>query len=561
MSRFQNGKKLFATTDFWGNIFRYQGFMNKRQLDGLNKQLALLGVKRHQWLVDTTETYYDEYPLGFDLLAEAVKSAHAHELEFYAVIKPFEAGGYSPFLPLTMPFPKDAVAFKDLHGICPVARPFAVKNPQMNLKRKPGTFEFNGPVTAIRLVKGDDKPTRIKQEHLSIKTSPTNNKFIQYNGPVSFYETVEWKFRFPKWRECRVLHLEGLKIPEHHKYILIECSLADNSGDFSNENENIIELLGSDEDILPHTLSPGRITWDEHNKSIYQSDLFPLLFRYFQLPEVQKEIENQQRMEEHYSDFFYFLKSGFQLTDWTILDKQGYIAVACGKPQYMLGNLHPIYPEVCQHWLDLTQFCLDRGVDGVSFRVANHTRSPESWEYGFNEPVLEASAGKTDYPTISRINGNAYTKFLREAKQLVKSCGKTMMVHLNAEMLMPDNRGRQSPLPPNFEWQWENWVNEIADELEFRGGYMLRPWNLTKALDIFSTVTRAANKPIYYQSDFHSMTNSGGRMVRKIQETELVKSHKGLDGLVLYTTNNYTQIDNNGAVEIMPFIKEAMKSY
>ena len=227
----------------------------------------------------------------------------------------------------------------------------------------------------------------------------------------------------------------------------------------------------------------------------------------------------------------------------------------------MLGNLHPIYPEVCRHWLDLTQFCLDRGVDGVSFRVANHTRSPESWEYGFNEPVLEASAGKADYPTISRINGNAYTKFLREAKQLVKSCGKTMMVHLNAEMLMPDNRGRQSPLPPNFEWQWETWVSEIADEVEFRGGYMLQPWNLNKALDIFSAATRAANKPLYYQSDFHSMTNSEGRMVQKKQETEMVKSHQGLDGLVLYTTNNYTQTDSNGSVEIMPFIKEGIKTY
>src|SRR6056297_378181 len=74
----QREKKLFASTDFWGNIFRYQGFMNKSQLNDLNKELALLGVTRHQWLVDTTETYYDNYPLGFDLLEEAVKSAHAH---------------------------------------------------------------------------------------------------------------------------------------------------------------------------------------------------------------------------------------------------------------------------------------------------------------------------------------------------------------------------------------------------------------------------------------------------------------------------------------------------
>jgi hypothetical protein len=561
MNRFQNGKKLLATTDYWGNIFRYQGFMTKSQLDDLNKKLSLLGVTRHQWLVDTTETYYDEYPLGFDLLAEAVKSAHAHGLEFFAVIKPFEAGGYSPFLPLTMPFPENAVAFKDLHGICPVATPFASENPQMNLKRKPGTYEFNGPVTAIRLIKSDDNPTRIKPEHLSVKTSSTNNNFIHYNWPVSFRETIEWRFRFPKWRECRVLHLEGFKIPENHKYILIECSLADNSGDFSNENGNILELVRTGGEIVPHTLSTGRITLEEHNKSIYQSELKKQLFRYFHLTEVQREIEDKQKMREHYRDFYNFFESGFQLSDWTTLDKQGFIAAAFGKPEYMLGNLHPIYPEVRRHWLDLTQFCLDCGVDGISFRVANHTRSPESWEYGFNEPVLEASAGKTDYPTISSINGNTFTKFLREARQLVKSQGKTMMVHLNAEMLMPDNRGRQSPLPPNFEWQWENWVNEIADELEFRGGYMLQPWNLNKALDLFSAATRAANKPLYYQSDFHSMTNSEGRMLRKKQEVELVKNHQGFDGLVLYTTNNYTIMNENGGIEVLPFLKNALRSY
>jgi len=55
------------------------------------------------------------------------------------------------------------------------------------------------------------------------------------------------------------------------------------------------------------------------------------------------------------------------------LEKDGYIAVACGKPEYMLGNLHPIYPEVRQHWCDLLRYCLDRGADGVNIRTANHT--------------------------------------------------------------------------------------------------------------------------------------------------------------------------------------------
>ena len=104
----------------------------------------------------------------------------------------------------------------------------------------------------------------------------------------------------------------------------------------------------------------------------------------------------------------------------------------------MFGNLHPIYPEVRRHWLDLTRYCLDRGADGWSiFRVANHVRPADPWEYGFNEPVLEAAGGKTDIATISRINGNAYTQFLREARELLTSRGKRMTVHLHSGMLRP----------------------------------------------------------------------------------------------------------------------------
>ncbi len=553
-------KKLFATTDYFGNIFKYQSFMDEAQLDDLHRILASLGVTRHEWLFDTTEGFYENYPHGFDLLAKAVQSAHAHGIEFFAVIKPFEDGGYPPLLPLTMPFPEGAVAFKDMRGICPVARPFASQHPCTSLQRRPGTAECRGPVKAIRLVKSNDQPTRINAEHLSIWTSSSNNDFQRYQGPVSFRESIEWRFRFPKWRQCRILAFEGLEIPREHGYILVRCSLADPGGDFSNENGNIIELVGPDEKILPHTLSSGPISWEDH-KNFYHSELMKQLFRYLQLPEVQAEIRNTDKMHEHYQDYFSFYESDLELRDWTTLDQAGYVAAACGKPEYMLGNLHPIYPEVREHWLDLTRYCLDRGVDGIHFRVANHTRSPEYWDYGFNEPVLEAANGKTDTATISRINGDAYTTFLRQARELVKSRGKTMGIHLNPLMIRPDDRDRPPALPPNFEWQWQIWVREIADEFEFRGGYMQRPWNLKKVLDIFSHATQAVNKPLYYQSDFHSMTNMEGRLQRRKEEIDLVKEYPGLDGYVLYTTNNYTKINENREIELLPFMEKAIKTH
>ena len=552
-------KKLFATTDYTDNVLINNSLMSISQLDDLHRGLAEMGVTRHQWIHDSFWGIDEEYPHGFDILAEAVQSAHAHGIEFYALLKPFEGGGFSFFLPHSMPFNEDSVAFKDLRGICPIASKYASEHPEMNLKRKPGTYEFDTVVKAIRLVKWNDAPTRIREEHLSIFTSPTNNEFVPYHGDVSFRETVEWRFRFPKWRRCRIIHLENLNIPAEHRYILIKSLLADGGGDFRNEKGNIIELIGANDEVIPHTLSTGPVDFETHDKALYQSRFMKQLVPYLRSPAVHEEMADEEKLRTHYENFYNFGR--YELTDWMSLDGQGYIAAACGKPEYMAGNMHPVYPEVRRHWLDLVSHCLERGVDGINFRVANHTRISDHWDYGYNEPVLDASDGKTDYPTISRINGNAYTQFLREARELIKDRGKGLTIHLHAGMLITDERGRLPVLPPNFEWQWETWVKEIADALELRGSWTLRPWNLQKALDIFSNRTRAAGKPFYYQSDFHTMTNDEGRKHCKSYEVDLVKSHPGIDGFVLYETANYTHINHNGAIEVKPFLREALKPY
>jgi hypothetical protein len=557
------GKTLLATTDYVDNILVNKSFMDRGQLDDLHKYLARLGITRHQWIVDTIGTEYDNNPDGFDPLAEAAEFAHKHGLEFYAEIKPFEGGGFGIILPHTMPFPKGTPAFKDIRGIFPLARVFAAENLHMNLKRRPGTFEFTGPVTAIRLVKSDDLPTRVKDEHLSIWSSPTNNRFEPYNGPVSFRETVEWRYHFPKWRLCRILHLEGLLLPDEHVYILVKCSLTGSGADFSNEAGSILEISGPDEKIIPYTMSTGPVGLDLHNERYYQSRLQTTLIRYLQMPEVQAEIQDPQKMQEHYRDFYGFTTYRDRITDTKTLDSDGFIAAACGKPEYMLGNLHPIYPEVREHWLELVRYCLERNVDGINFRVGNHTYSSEYWDYGFNEPVLEASQGKTDYPTVSRINGDAYTRFLRQARDLVKKHNKGLMHHLHVLLINPDDRERNPmiSLLPNFEWQWKTWVREIGDEFHFRGSWTLRPWNLNKALDAFSASAKAVNKPIYFQSDFHGMKNNEGRRQSRLNEIELVKKHPGLSGYILYTSNNYTIMNEDDKIEVLPFMKSALRSY
>ncbi|HAZ02169.1 MAG: hypothetical protein A2W90_23795 [Bacteroidetes bacterium GWF2_42_66] len=555
------GKKLIATTDYFDNIIGSKFLFGRKHLDALHKYLASIGVTRHQWIVEMIWNFYDPQPNGFDLLAEAVKSAHKHGLEFYAELKPFEGGSFGNALPHSMPFAKETYSLRDIRGIYPSARPFVAENPHLCLKRRPGTYEATGPVSAIRLVKNDDKPTRIKPEHLSIWTSQQNNGFVKYNGPVSFRESVEWRPVFPKSKECRIIHLEGLQLPANHKYILIRCDKADPGGNFTNERGSIVELTSSDGNMIPSILSMGTVNYDDLRQE-YENNLYEKITRYFQNPEVREEFTNREKAEKHYCDFYSF-DERIQITAPYTLDKEGYVAVACGKPEYMLGNLHPIYPEVRKHWLDMISFCLERGVDGINIRHSNHTRSPEDWEYGFNDAVIEAAGGRTDYPTIRRINGNAYTQFLREARELVKSWNKTFVIHLYSQMLMPDDRsGRTNYIPPNFEWQWKTWIREIADELEFRGAWMLRPENLRQVLETFAVETSDANKPFYFQGNMKELGLNGPYEYKFTRnELEMVQNNPAYSGFVLYETANFTRVKENADLEESPDLEKLLKNY
>lgn len=557
------GKKLIATTDYIDNIIWSKFLFERKHLDALHKYLASIGVTHHQWMFQPIWKVYERRHDSFDLLSEAVKSAHSYGLYLYAELKPFEGGGSGYALPHSMPFPKETYALRDMRGIYWSAHPFVAENPHLCLKRRPGTYEANEPVAAIRLVKNDDQPIRVKPEHLSIWTSHQNNGFVKYNGPVSFRESVEWRPMFPKSKNCRIIHLEGLQFPAGHKYILIRYELADRNRNFTNERGSIVELSGPDGQNIPFILSTGPVAYHTHREQ-HDTYLCDEIVRYFQNPEVKEEFTNRAKAEKHYRDFYSF-DERIRINVPYTFDKEGYVAAACGKPEYMLGNLHPIYPEVRKHWLEMIRFCLERGVDGINIRHSNHTRSPEDWEYGFNDAAIEAAGGRTDYPAIRRVNGNAYTQFLREARDLVKSYNKSLIIHLYSQMLMPDDRiGRTNYLPPNFEWQWETWVKEIADELEFRGAWTFRPENLRQVLETYSAITQKANKPFYFQGNMKELSSAfdGSSRYRFTQEElEMVQNQPEYHGFVLYETANFTRINENADLDGNTDLEKLLKNY
>jgi hypothetical protein len=552
-----HGKKLLATTDYTDNIGH--GLFTRAHLDSLHNYLKSIGVTRHQWIVDTIWNLYDQPQDGFDLLAEAVRSAHQHGMEFYAEIKPFEGGGFTDVLPHSLPLPDKKNAVKDIRGIHYLVRPFVAEHPHLCLQRRPGTCQFEGPITAIRLVKRDDKPTRVRPEHLSIWTSRVNSGFRKYDGPLSFRESVEWRPCFPKSQNCRILHMEKLQIPQDHAYVLIKCSGADHNGDFNNERGKIIEMENRNGDEIPFIVSTGPAAF-ETQRDNFNREPFSRIVRYVQQPEVQKLFADPEACKRHYQDFYGFDERQCWTGSYT-LDREGYIAVACGKPEFMIGNLHPIYPEVRRHWLDMVRYCLDCGVDGINIRTANHTRSPEAWEYGFNEPVLKAAGGRTDYPAIRRINGNAYTQFLRETRDLVKSRNRSLTIHIYAQMLMPDDRPEYlGYIPPNFDWHWETWIREIADDLEFRGAWTLRPWNLRQAMETICAVIKTVDKPFYFQGNMKEIKYDWPLDITAA-ELDLVNQNPDMDGFVLYETAHFASMDKNASIKRNKELEQLLENY
>ncbi len=125
----------------------------------------------------------------------------------------------------------------------------------------------------------------------------------------------------------------------------------------------------------------------------------------------------------------------------------------------------------------------------------------------------------------------------------------SLTIHLETDLIIPEDRPGKTGLSScNFEWQWKRWIEEIGDAFEIRGVYALRPWNLAKAIDLYSEATRQVHKPLYLQGDFHGMTFDGPFDSTR-SEIDLVKQHDGLDGYVFYETANITRIDEAGNVE------------
>jgi hypothetical protein len=244
------------------------------------------------------------------------------------------------------------------------------------------------------------------------------------------------------------------------------------------------------------------------------------------------------------------------------LDREGagVIAVCRGKPMCHPTNLHPIYPEVRQHWLEDIQYCIDRGVDGVNIRISRHGDMNEPWAYGFNDPVIEQLKNKDDVYEAALINGRAFDTFMQDAAGLLHRNRREIGVHLCGFLLRAADKVMATTKPGNFVWNWETWVRDLVDYTEFHKTNFFTFPHVKEIIDHFGYVVRSAGKPFIYQGGQSAGVTHYDPPHRFLPfEMQWVKDHPHLTCYNLYETASVFRISPKGEYVGSPHIRDLVQ--
>ncbi len=544
----QGGAKSFrleALTDFVDDALNTT--ITREHVRSMMQTLREMGVRRISW------AYYADgrggflVPAGLDEqwrhladtyqglgnpLRVATEIAHEFGLELFAYYKPYETG---PALALAEGSP-EARAFgrvRQCGAWLTWFDPFVVENPHLRIRRRSDDAvadRSNERISALRLVKSDDSPTRITAEHLQIWSSKFNYRYKPLGTKFSFREEV-----VPSPREVRdingtlltqknapvrTLTLSGFELTD--PYVLVTTDFTGGPADFANAGTDLLVALDSSGREIPGVLFSGA--------RIYMADRID--FRNWGLV-----FDCGYGRQKAYLDAPN--KSGHQ----------GCVAFCRGRNEYLPGALCETEPDVRRFWLSCIEEMLDAGVDGIDFRVENHgthTEYPE--EYGFNTVVLEECRrrGRTDQRTISEVRGQAYTQFLREAKRRIASRKKQMRVNLNIDWFRPDPPpNRRLAYPANIEFDWRRWVDEgLMDEGILRMFHL--PLN-----NIFGGDSVAKDMIDRCQKKGIPLTVNRYINPSSAAEFDRVRRDSRFSGFIMYETASYLQFQPNGGCKVI----------
>ena len=475
---------LSATVDFPDDVM--PGPYDARLLDELLSTLRSMGVQRVYWLyygdVDQESLWagslYEnaQIPYGTQTLEAigeplkaAVPVAHRHGLEIYGVLKPYNTGMSGINGPCSG---RRLSGLEQIGGSVPQVIPFLERYPHTRLRRRPDTRAGHGAVvTRIRLLKRDASPTRVRPENLQLWVSEDNGRYTRLDAALSVTERVE-----PAPREVRNYHgelvvakgtpvrtmtIDGLNISE--RFVAVTTDFTDESGDFVNTACGMVEAYGDDFSTpLPVVVASRGAVWNGPRDLNGDGPDFDSGMGHFEIPlDVNVSSEGEGVF-------------------WHRLAVGGLVAFAQGKNEYLPGTVSEVYPEVHRLWDGWVDRILETGVDGIDIRVSSHgSLVDEPWEYGFDEPVVEAYRMKydsdpwssvDDLDRFSRLRGEHFTSFMRRTSNRARSMGRKMQAHIHTEAFRPDIvHGQIMGFPPNTHFAWQDWMRGgLLDGITFR---------------------------------------------------------------------------------------------
>ncbi|HOJ30746.1 MAG TPA: hypothetical protein PK165_01620 [bacterium] len=545
-------------------------------IDNLMKLLASHGIKRVIWgyygdghggflmpgIENGPDLLYDMNQYGYyaktieileNPLQVATEAAHRCGMEIYAYFKPYETG-------VSVDFPEGSIQARlwgrlyRIGGYLSWIDPFVVKNPHLRIKRRTDDLWYgieNEVITTIKLTKKDDSPTRIRKENIEIWTSNLNYKYRKKDIDFSFKEVIEPSKKdvydvygnlvTRKGQPVRILFLSNFALT--NKYILITTNFQSTDADFAHTWDCLFTAYNEKGVEIPGVYATGTAIWFPEWENFrncgvsFDTGRGPELI-YLDLPNNPQD--DQIRVEG---------AKKFHLKGQS--KAQGFIAFSRGRNLYLPGGLCETEPAVQEYWLRCIGEMIDAGVDGVEFRVENHschTDTPQ--DYGFNDIVLEKIDVHNDtLAEITRVRTQAYSAFLKKASHLIRTNGKKVRINLNVDWFRdPSQRPgrRKLAFPANIDFEWENWIDQhIMDQAVLR--IFAKDFSgIFGKDDVASKMIEKCYQNKIPLTVSRYVWNNDGLMDEFIK----VYENEKFNGFILYETWSFIEFEKNGNCRI-----------
>lgn len=531
--------------DFVDDVLRNNCVISARHIDSMVALFAARGVKRLVWGYygdtcggylapigyadkrNTWSQYAEVYQSGRSPITEAVQAAHQRGMEVYAYFKPYETGPGMVF-PAGSPEAKRWGKLDHVGGRLSWLDPFVARNPHLRIQHRDQS-ECNPAlrtIKTIKLFKKDDLPTRLNRHNVQIWTSDANYRYRPADLNFDCHESVvpaaadildqNDTLIVPRGQPIRVLTLSGLSIQA--PYVLITTTLKDGPADFQNIVTDIMRVYDEQDQEITGVFASGN--------TIYCRD------------------------QINFKDWGLAFDCGRGRSLLTLdVDhangREGIIAFAQGRNPYLSGALCETEPAVQQHWLTRIRELLDAGVDGIEFRVENHsTHTDYPEEYGFNAVVLKECARTGN--DMASVRGKAYTQFLRAAKQMIAARGKKMRINLNVDWFGQNQpAARRLAYPANISFQWQRWIDEgLLDQATLRSFYKRQQLLTDPFAREVTERCQHAGIPIVFN---HHVSQD---IPWFLEEFRRIQNDGRFAGCILYESNSFTRFSGESECTI-----------